>query len=281
MWHAAGVVAISVLIAFPTATVGQSRNFDVGSDAGVPPDSYGGLGEPGPWEPIENIVQTSFLADPESPLGKLLNDFTAPTDLAWHIDFKNLIPGTYRIITYACADRYGCTYVWTDPRGIAGSQHATGPCLPEFRRGVTHTVNLVEVPTGVLTLYVAGGISCVGPFNGFQIVALDCDAVMPATDCNTNGVLDDCDLAAATSEDCNDNLQPDECDELGDAAGSSDVTLADFQFQSRCWTFPCVDSPCNPAFYQPRPCCRLVDQDADGDVDLDDFGALQIEFSNR
>jgi hypothetical protein len=35
---------------------------------------------------------------------------------------------------------------------------------------------------------------------------------LAGNDCNANGVLDECDIAAGTSEDCNDNLIPDECE---------------------------------------------------------------------
>ncbi|MCK4660435.1 MAG: right-handed parallel beta-helix repeat-containing protein [Phycisphaerae bacterium] len=44
------------------------------------------------------------------------------------------------------------------------------------------------------------------------------DECEPDDDCNSNGVLDECDLAVGTSSDCNTNAVPDECDTTGGTA---------------------------------------------------------------
>ncbi len=46
------------------------------------------------------------------------------------------------------------------------------------------------------------------------------ESVAPAfsSDCNSNGVPDECDLASGSSQDCNSNTVPDECDILSGAS---------------------------------------------------------------
>lgn len=85
-------------------------------------------------------------------------------------------------------------------------------------------------------------------------------AVMPRVrDCNSNGVPDDCEAVP------------------GDFNGNAYTDLSDFIDFADCQTEPCSDPPCAPVLYE-SPCCILADSDGDGDVDLDDFAAVQVSF---
>jgi hypothetical protein len=94
-----------------------------------------------------------------------------------------------------------------------------------------------------------------------------------APDCNGNGLPDECDIADGTSPNCNKNELPDEC-EVGDVDGDGRVTVQDWPRVVACLTGPCGTSPCDPMLYE-NPCCRIVDAEADGDVDLSDVATLQ------
>jgi len=108
-------------------------------------------------------------------------------------------------------------------------------------------------------------------------------------DCNTNGVADDQDIAAGTSQDCNVNTIPDECDI---AAGTSpdcdsngipndciicnslqdcddcDAATTDGCFRNRCIRL----AACSIGFVP-------GDMDRDGDLDLEDFAIMSLCFS--
>jgi probable HAF family extracellular repeat protein len=78
--------------------------------------------------------------------------------------------------------------------------------------------------------------------------------------------------------DCNSNGVPDECDDVpGDFNGNAYTDVSDLPGFAECQTEPCADPPCAPARYE-NPCCILADADRDGDVDLDDFAAVQVSF---
>ncbi|MCP4249667.1 MAG: hypothetical protein GY778_21715, partial [bacterium] len=79
-------------------------------------------------------------------------------------------------------------------------------------------------------------------------------------DCNTNGTLDECDIATGASEDCSGTGVPDEC-ELGDSNGDGAVDLRNFADFQVCFPLP------GP----PSAACCLFDFEPDGDVDLDDY----------
>ncbi|MCA9255173.1 MAG: laminin G domain-containing protein, partial [Phycisphaerales bacterium] len=53
---------------------------------------------------------------------------------------------------------------------------------------------------------------------------------IPVTDCNQNGVLDECDIASGTSDDCNENGVPDDCEPggLGDCDDNGVSDLCEF-----------------------------------------------------
>lgn len=76
--------------------------------------------------------------------------------------------------------------------------------------------------------------------------------------------------------DCNENGTYDTC-ERGDADGDGVVELDDLRFFASCMTAPCERSPCRPPRYA-NPCCRIMDFDSDGDVDLLDFARFQPIF---
>ncbi|MCK4660115.1 MAG: hypothetical protein KAV82_11390, partial [Phycisphaerae bacterium] len=89
-------------------------------------------------------------------------------------------------------------------------------------------------------------------------------------DCNTNGVADDCDISAGTSQDCNTNAVPDECELDGDGDGVID---------------DCDGCPDDPYKTNPGLCgCGVLDVipdgdlDTDCDVDLDDYVVFQACF---
>ncbi|MFH0983680.1 MAG: hypothetical protein V2A79_19370 [Planctomycetota bacterium] len=102
-------------------------------------------------------------------------------------------------------------------------------------------------------------------------------------DCNANGFLDACDIAAGTSEDCNGNGIPDECGgaDFGDFNGDGAIDLTDYQVFETCLTGPCISPPCDPPLYAgyPGPCCAIGDADRDGAIDLSDFAGFQGVFT--
>jgi len=98
----------------------------------------------------------------------------------------------------------------------------------------------------------------------------------PNTDCDGNGIEDACDLAGG-APDCNANGILDACDRPGDADGDGLISLADYGLLFDCITGPCTTGTCSPPLYV-SPCCVVVDADADGDVDAQDFAAFQASF---
>ena len=97
-------------------------------------------------------------------------------------------------------------------------------------------------------------------------------SVPPAVyDCNSNGVLDECDITGGVSVDCNVNGVPDEC-EMGDFDADGTINLSDYQVFQSCFTGP-DGGPLDAA-------CELGDFDCDDDVDMADFSAFQLAFSH-
>ena len=104
---------------------------------------------------------------------------------------------------------------------------------------------------------------------GWQIDRIRLTAQGP--DCNFNGVLDACDIAAGTSQDANRDGIPDECALAGDCNGDGHVDLADFVTFASCMTDP-QGGPVGTG-------CACADLDADGDADLNDFAVFQENFA--
>jgi hypothetical protein len=94
-------------------------------------------------------------------------------------------------------------------------------------------------------------------------------------DCNYNGVLDECDIAAGDSADVNFNGVPDEC-EAGDLDHDGDVDIEDFLAFVACMAGPDVPVP-------PPGCAggtfESADMGVDGDVDVSDFGSFAEYFT--
>ncbi|MBN1492132.1 MAG: M6 family metalloprotease domain-containing protein [Phycisphaerae bacterium] len=84
-------------------------------------------------------------------------------------------------------------------------------------------------------------------------------------DCNENSVPDTEDIATGTSEDCNTNGVPDECEADSDGDGVIDGCDA------------CAETV--PGTLVGANGCALGDVNHDGDVDLNDFGVLQVCFN--
>ena len=102
-----------------------------------------------------------------------------------------------------------------------------------------------------------------------------------AEDCNTNGLADECDIAAGTSLDCNGNWIPDECDVIrwGDFDADNDVDLDDYAALADCLAGP--DVPPDPAAPEcVDTCLDAFDFDYDDDVDLQDFARFQRGFGS-
>jgi hypothetical protein len=81
------------------------------------------------------------------------------------------------------------------------------------------------------------------PCNGAETCDLDtgdCLPGVPDPDCNGNGILDSCDIAAGTSTDANGNGVPDDCDVLcpGDLDGDGQVGVTDVLRLFQLWG-PC------------------------------------------
>jgi hypothetical protein len=121
---------------------------------------------------------------------------------------------------------------------------------------------------------VSNGAISEGPtlmnLDAFELCVTGGAAAAPAVfDCNGNGTLDSCDLAAGVSRDCNGNGIPEEC-ERGDFDGDGDVDLTDYAVFSGCLTDPVAGLLVGP--------CLCADFDGDDDVDLADFTVFQDAF---
>ena len=88
-------------------------------------------------------------------------------------------------------------------------------------------------------------------------------------DCNTNGAIDACDIAAGLSEDVNANGVPDECEPCpGDLDGDRQVSLADLSMLLTNYGLTNGATP------------EQGDLDGDGDIDLSDLAALLSAFGS-
>ncbi|MFH0982498.1 MAG: hypothetical protein V2A79_13310, partial [Planctomycetota bacterium] len=107
------------------------------------------------------------------------------------------------------------------------------------------------------------------------------DACQPgATDCNTNDIPDECDIADGTSLDCNGTAVPDECEAIaaGDFDADGAVNLDDYAAFADCLAGP--GAAPDPALPQcVAACLAAFDSDGAGDVDLEDFAVFQVGFS--
>ncbi|MCB9849321.1 MAG: S8 family serine peptidase [Phycisphaerales bacterium] len=104
-----------------------------------------------------------------------------------------------------------------------------------------------------------------------MVSAVDCTFV----DCNSNGTNDQAELQSGSATDCNGNGTLDECDTVGDFNGDGFANAGDMTAYTDCLTGPCASVPCAPAMYGDA-CCAPLDWDDDGDVDLQDFAAVQM-----
>ena len=79
--------------------------------------------------------------------------------------------------------------------------------------------------------------------------------------------LDGVEQVCGRSLDCNGNSVPDECEFRGDFDGDNLTTLRDMAAMQRCYS--------NVPSSVSNSCCSLFDLEPDGDVDLEDFKAVQ------
>ena len=110
----------------------------------------------------------------------------------------------------------------------------------------------------------------------------ECDiASGVAGDCNENGVIDECDIADGVARDCNENLIPDFCEgaQLGDYDGDCEVNLSDFAVFTECNTQGPGAGPDPVLPVTGEECLSFFDFDGDGDVDLLDFARFQVVFN--
>ena len=115
--------------------------------------------------------------------------------------------------------------------------------------------------------------------NDFDILLARVEGAPPAPDCNTNGIPDECDIAAGTSHDCNTNGVPDECEMItpGDFDADGDVDLDDHA------GFVAYMAGPGQALSASPECLDTVrvafDFDDDDDIDLSDFAGFQEAFT--
>ena len=102
-------------------------------------------------------------------------------------------------------------------------------------------------------------------------------------DCNTNGVLDECDIVSGVARDCNENSILDFCEDaqLGDFDGDCEVNLADFAVFTECNTQGPGVEPYPGLPVTSEKCLSFFDFDGDSDVDLLDFARLQEVFDSN
>ncbi|MCH8241224.1 MAG: hypothetical protein IH897_01280 [Planctomycetes bacterium] len=104
-------------------------------------------------------------------------------------------------------------------------------------------------------------------------------------DCQPNGISDACDLADGLSTDCDGDGMPDECepdadsdsipddcDQPGDFDHDADVDLADYKLL---WVCLLLSGPGEPVPF--AECREPFDADRDGDIDLQDVA----DFTRR
>ncbi len=118
--------------------------------------------------------------------------------------------------------------------------------VPANAKG-SYTVGLYPFPNTLLVDQDAQYIPMVGQIPG-KITVLDC----AETDCQPNGIPDDCEIERGQTEDCNGNGSPDDCEEDSDDDGVIDA---------------CDGCPDDPNMTSPGVCgCGVLDIDSDLDT---------------
>jgi len=175
------LITIITFLTIPTLSTAQSRNIDIGNNAGVPSDSFAGAGVPGPWEVMIPGSGHVDFPETEGDLERLLDDFIWLDDVSAYITFVKLENGTYRLIAYAWGGSQGSsTCVWT-ALDYSDMQCIGGPWPGQLQLGITHTQHLVEVTEGTMRVSFWGSFEGGSSLNGFQIIKYE---DIPGACCN-------------------------------------------------------------------------------------------------
>ncbi|MCA9296939.1 MAG: hypothetical protein KC983_10480 [Phycisphaerales bacterium] len=200
MHFRAWVVALGVLCAVGIADVGsaQTINIDFGDDAGTPSSTYAAAGVAGEWNSINDVSLPAVLTDVAGNLtaatmtvspvdafldatndqstmgdeGALLRDFLrAGTGDMLTISFANLLPGEYRVLTYAVGPQTSPSMSWVWTNGMLGDNVVDlfGTTSNGLEMEMTHAEHFVTVDaSGGLSVTIKGeGTSFV---NGIQLI---------------------------------------------------------------------------------------------------------------
>jgi hypothetical protein len=99
-------------------------------------------------------------------------------------------------------------------------------------------------------------------------------------DCDANGVADDAEVAAGSTDDCNANGRPDACEVIdgGDLDHDGDVDADDYAGVADCLVGPAGAPAPNPPLCV-AACLAAFDANDDGRIDLRDFAAFQEAFT--
>ena len=126
-----------------------------------------------------------------------------------------------------------------------------------------------------------------GKWNDYDGNRLGLVEVVLSNDCDQNGVIDECDIAAGRQRDCDGGGVPDECEPDADADGitdrcdgfadydhDADVDLNDVRYFSTCLGVSGPDHPLTPG-----ECRDRFDSNESATVDLRDTAAVQRSFT--
>lgn len=168
---------------------------------------------------------------------------------------------------HACAGL--TTVACKEPFRVRYDENCDGPNPPDFCLGRL-------IPGATYFILLASADDSVADRYALTIAAEACTSGADA-DCNANGLPDDCDALAGSSDE-NRNTVPDECELLGDCDGSAIVDLNDARTFAQCVTGPWGLYPFRPVL--PFDACACAGLNGDWAVDLRDMAAFAFRFDD-
>ena len=194
------VVALGGLAS--SSALGQSLNIDYHDSSGTPDVGYAAAGAAGFWNALSGpaglpeslagldglpiaatVTQTGAVGTqnvPNNNTGEhlpLLNDRILSTSETIHLDFENLLNGTYEVYTYCFAKNPNDVTITLNDDVQTAFDYVTG-WNGDLELGVTHAMHLVAVTDGTLRISIdfPGDDPAV---NGVQLVLIPAPASLP------------------------------------------------------------------------------------------------------
>jgi hypothetical protein len=214
----------------------------------VDPGSWTAVGDWQGWDPTNGDTQMS-------PIGGGIHTHTESGLTGGMHYWKAVVTGTWDAISWNArsVNAADMGFLITSPYDVATFQ--------------------VDALAGTVRVDVSRDCNNNGTEDGDELAG--CDGSPWCSDCNANGILDECDLLYGTSTDVDGNGVPDECElcPCGDVDRSGGpVDLNDFARFALCYGFSSPGGDCT------GPDFACSDIDADGTVSLSDFATFAVWY---